>query len=334
MRRKLNVDIQAILARYSVEFITRGANVKRGNINIKCPFCGAADPSHHMGIFLDTGGYACWRNKTHRGGNPARLLSKLINVSFGEAARILGINTGPDLSEFNETIKRFAAGPQEQERKVVKGLTFPRHFRRIVNKWPLEAYWYYLMDRGFDDVRSLCDEYSLLADLTGDMSSRIILPVIQHGLLVGWSGRAIGRAELRYKDLAEEDCAVPIKQTLYNGDEATTGRYLIVVEGQFDVLKADFYGKAFDFRTVGLYTNSMTDEQLYALMDASDHVEKVFFAMDMEKQMHQVHSSMMLWQSGIRNAAPLRIPGGYKDFGDVPPHKLVDYFQGLYESLQ
>ena len=34
-----------LLDEQRIAYIERGANVKRGEVNIRCPFCGAADPS-------------------------------------------------------------------------------------------------------------------------------------------------------------------------------------------------------------------------------------------------------------------------------------------------
>jgi hypothetical protein len=65
------LDWRQLLTDNRVPFIERGPNVKRGEINIRCPFCGSADPSYHMGLNLDSGWWSCWRNKDqHSGKSP------------------------------------------------------------------------------------------------------------------------------------------------------------------------------------------------------------------------------------------------------------------------
>ena len=59
------------------------------NIEIHCPFCGAADRSKHLGLHLDSTRYGCWKGKiAHSGRNPSRLIQKLLNVSEEEALTI------------------------------------------------------------------------------------------------------------------------------------------------------------------------------------------------------------------------------------------------------
>jgi hypothetical protein len=85
-------DWQTFLREHRIAFITQGANVKRGELNIKCPFCGSADPSQHMGLNLDTGWYSCWRNRAqHSGKSPVRLIMALLRVPYHRARELAGL---------------------------------------------------------------------------------------------------------------------------------------------------------------------------------------------------------------------------------------------------
>ncbi|KKM00724.1 hypothetical protein LCGC14_1801600, partial [marine sediment metagenome] len=84
------IDIRKLLDGWKIEYATTGSNVAKGNVNVKCPMCGMADKSEHMGIKLSNGIWGCWRNKAHRGSNLAYLLQSLLEISYTEAKRLVG----------------------------------------------------------------------------------------------------------------------------------------------------------------------------------------------------------------------------------------------------
>ena len=47
------------LIQKKIPYVTTGPNVARGHFAIKCPFCGEADPSEHLGIEESTGRWGC-----------------------------------------------------------------------------------------------------------------------------------------------------------------------------------------------------------------------------------------------------------------------------------
>ena len=81
----MNFDWLAFVKRHRIPFIEEGKNVARDHINIRCPFCGAGDPSHHMGLSLVDSRWACWRSPDHRGADPVRLGAALLHMSRSEA---------------------------------------------------------------------------------------------------------------------------------------------------------------------------------------------------------------------------------------------------------
>src|SRR5437773_2381680 len=80
---------EKLLSNNGIEYVTSGSNTKRGEISVKCPFCGDDDPSEHMGISLTKDVWGCHRNAQHRGKNLRRLISALLGCSSSQAAIIV-----------------------------------------------------------------------------------------------------------------------------------------------------------------------------------------------------------------------------------------------------
>ena len=313
-----------LVHREHIEHIDRGPNVKRGEINIKCPFCGNADPSFHMGLSLTTGFWACWRNKAaHSGKSPVRLLMKLARVPFWKARQMAGLDEEyVDPEGFDAAVARIMGRDLDIERveQVRKDfLALPREFDLISGRGRSRRHFDYLeWTRGFDQFTAdLIDEYTLLFANHGDFTDRVILPYITNGELVSWSGRAIGNATLRYRDLSLSECLIHPKENLYNHDAVIEGgKALVVVEGPIDALKIDFFGKGWGVRSVGLSTNSMSEEQIYLIEEASSNFDEVVFMMDSASVLGVVDSMVLRSRiTHIKNCKIMGVPFGRKDAG-------------------
>lgn len=308
-------DWQRLLEEQRIEYVTRGPNVKRGEINIKCPFCGSADPSHHMGLNLENGWWSCWRRRDiHSGKSPLRLIMALLRVPYGRAREIAGLGDDyVDPEGFDAVAARILGKtgdikPSATERRF---LDFEPDFQPITDKVRTRRHWNYLFDRGFkrvnrdgvDDVDRLVRDYKLMAGMRGNWTDRIIIPFYLDGQLVTWTGRAIGPSERRYRDLElqpspwRKDAPWSIlgpKETLYNVDCISKGgKALVLQEGPFDVLKVDFYGRRFGVRSVGLATNSMSEAQTHLLRMAEGKFHKLIVMMDTKSDLGVVDSLRM-----------------------------------------
>jgi len=330
-----------LLTEKRIPFIERGPNVKRGEINIRCPFCGAADPSYHMGLNPETGYWACWRNESHRGKSPVRLLMSLLRVPFYEARKIAGLdNTYVDPDGFSAIAARILRGdPTETADRVsqTRFLRFPRSFRKIdaVDGW---KYFRYLRDdRGFGPwTRKLIDDYQLMFDYGhGDWEYRVIFPFFVDTKLVAWTGRAIGSTRLRYRDLEIDECLIEPKHTFYNHDALLEGgKAVIVVEGPMDVLKLDYYGRRLGIRAVGLCTASMSEDQALILYEAAPLFERVYFMMDTASELDLVASIRMRGKvSHIPNSQPLVVPFDKKDAGALTTAEAEEFLDNLATEL-
>jgi hypothetical protein len=338
------IDWGRLLREHRVPYAESGPNVKRGELAIKCPFCGSADPSMHMGLNLDTGWWSCWRNRAqHSGKSPLRLLMKLLRVPYGRAREIAGLGDDyVDPEGFDAMAARLMgrigseeARPGQVQRRF---LELDSTFIPIRDQSMTRMAWEYLYDRGFngasdlgEDVDVLCAQYGLRTAIRGEQAGRIVLPYFMDGELVTWSGRAIGKSTIRYKDLPRDEVIVAAKETLYNHDAMLRGgKVLVIVEGPFDALKLDFYGKPWGVRAVALSTNSVSDEQAFLLQAAEDRFERVLVMLDNASTLGIVDSMRMRQELHfLKNLAIVKVPSGAKDAGDLTPKQVITWAQAL-----
>lgn len=327
------VNWSSLLSERRVDYIERGPNVKRGEINIRCPFCGSADPSYHMGLNLDTGWWACWRNSQHRGKSPVRLLMALLRVSFGEARDIAGLgNDYRDPEGFDSLKARLQALGRPVARTESRACVWPPSFHEIDGAGASLRHWHYLRQREFDDTQDLIRLYRLSFTRSGPQAHRIILPYIVFNEVVTWTGRAIAPSSARYLDQPLEDAAIGPKHTFYNHDAllkngSQSMRALIVVEGPFDVLKIDYYGRAFGVRAVGMSTSSLSGDQAFLLEEARPHFGRMIIMGDQTETGTGSVDAMRLRQQvafipGVESMAP---PFNLKDAGAMTPRQAINW---------
>lgn len=337
------LDWRAVLTEHRVPFIERGPNVKRGEINVQCPFCGTADPSQHMGLNLKTGYWCCWRNKSaHKGKSPLRLLVALLRISYWEALEIAGLtddSSYKDPDGYDAVAARYmqrtgAYRPEQVQRRHLK---FGKELIAFAeSKASARRFETYLWDqRGFDPdhIDELVDQYNLRYAITGDFKDRIILPYYMDEVLVAWTGRAIADSSIRYRDLPIDECVVPPKETLFNHDCILDGGEILVVqEGPFDALKVDFYGQP-EVRSVALSTNSITEQQVSLLQAASRQFRRIVVVMDMATQLGAVDSMKLRQQlSFLPNVTTAKVPFGAKDGGDLTPREVHQWATELQRT--
>jgi hypothetical protein len=332
-----------VLDEHRVRYVTSGANVKRGEINLRCPWCGSADPSHHLGINLETGYYACWRNRAaHSGKSPLRLLMKLLGVSYAEARKIAGLGDDyVDPEGFDAAAARWMrrtgsdARPAQVPRRT---LQLDPRFDHISPRGRTRRFWDYLRGRGFsgasalgEDVDLLCSLYGLRAGSHDQWRDRVVIPYYEDGELVTWTGRAIGPATHRYMDLPVDESIVPAKETLFNHDAMLGGgAALVVVEGPVDALKVDFYGRPWGVRAVGLSTNSVSDEQAFLLADGARHFGRTLVMMDNASALGLADSMRMRQQLAfLPRVEIVGVPCGRKDAGELTPREATEWAKAL-----
>lgn len=326
-----------------IDYVTSGPNVKRGEMNIRCPWCGTADPSHHMGLNPENGWYSCWRRRDiHSGKSPVRLIMRLLDVSYSRARELAGLgNDYIDPEGFDAVAARIlgkdknAVKPVAAERRF---LEMDRKFAPLTERIRTRRHWNYLYGRGFDrtqrgreEVDLLVEQYGLMAGVTGVWEDRVIIPFYLDGKLVTWTARAIGKAFIRYRDLELEHSLLGPKETLYNADCINEGgRVLVLQEGPIDVLKVDFYAKRLGVRSVGLATNSMSEAQAFMLKMAEGKFERLLVMMDTKSQLGVVDSMRMQQKLAFIGSLGIEpVPFGAGDGGALTGDQVIAWASKL-----
>lgn len=327
------MDWRGFLTAQRIAFIERGPNVKRGEINCQCPFCGTADPSMHLGFNLTTGWYSCWRNRAaHSGKSPVRLVMKLLRCSYAQAREACGLGESfVDPEGFDAVAARMlgrldvVGRPEQLKRREF--LELDRGWRTITDDVLTRRFWNYLYNRGFDDPSQLSTDYTLLAARSGEQAARVVFPYFVDQRVVTWTGRAIGPAAIRYRDLDIKDALIPVKETLYNVDCIHGGgKLLAVVEGPVDTLKIDFYGKAEGVRAVGLSTNTLSMSQSFMLEDARGKFERIGVMADNKTATAAVDNMRLRQQLAFLGpVVALQPPGNRGDAGEATPGEVLTW---------
>lgn len=328
------------LIEHRVEYVERGPNVKRGEINIKCPFCGPRDTSHHLGIdYQDTGWFACWRSKTHSGTHPAKLIRALLDCSWKEAVRIAEKGQGGSGGSVEELQARLdglgAVGGQDQgwERRL-KPQKWPKEFFHLGrtdrrSRWSGRSrFLTYLWARGIVDHKAFAKEYHLHGCLSGRFKHRIIFPITFDGKLIGWTGRAIAPAKIKYDSFPSAEDSDAIDSVIWNYDRCATreGKFLIVTEGCFDAGNAEWVardrikGGVGAVATLGINPSSRKIQLIRRLMPK---YETTFVVYDKEAEHRSVEVARAL-----PGAIPAFVPGSFSDLGEISGKGL----EGLLNS--
>lgn len=333
-------DWERLLKERRIPYAESGPNVKRGELAIKCPWCGSADPSMHMGLNRENGWYSCWRNRSqHSGKSPLRLIMKLLRVPYGMAREIAGLGDdyidpeGFDAMAAKLMGRDGSTGRKEEIRR--RTLELDNDFAVIEDKGRTRRHAEYLIEeRGFDcrgDLERLGRQYGVCAGVRDVWADRIILPYYQDRDLVTWTGRAIGGSYIRYRDLEVTESILAPKQTLFNHDcIAAGGKALVLQEGPIDALKVDFYGRAHGVRSVALSTNSIQDTQAYLLQEAAERFARFIVMMDNASRLSIVDSMRMRQELHfIPKVEIAAVPFGKKDGGALSSDQVNEWASSL-----
>lgn len=339
--------MQALLNDAGINIIEHGeaTNVKRGNFNIQCPFCGSDDPSAHMGINYASGMWGCWRNTAHRGRAPEKLIAKALHVSTTQARLMLGL-TGQQAVESSDFGKLLSGAIFSEEAGDVertssrKSASLQERFKlvRIKDTGATSKFFDYLCSRNFDsdeDVWDLIGEYGIMGCLVREYANRLILPIRRDGKLVAFTGRSIFKeAKLRYRAVSDDDAIVRVKDCLFNEEQVGEGGDVLVVqEGPLDVYKLDFYGRKYGVRSVGLMTTALTAYRIAAIRRLSKKYRVVVVMQDkgMEIHAHQVAAQFILDKA--TKLTVQHVPGKWKDVGDMGKKDVVKLCKQLTKLL-
>lgn len=290
-------DWQRFLSSRGIPYITHGKNVGRGHIATHCPFCGSSDEGMHMEIHLEGRGWRCFKNsREHKGKKATRLVQKLLQCSFEAAAAITEERTFLP-NDYYSNLRSLMQGAAEPTRST-KPLKLPVEFKPFdgPRKPSSDLFVNYLLSRGFDmkAIRHFTHDFSLRYANRGLYQNRIIFPVYFKGKLITWTGRAIGKALVRYKTLSPNADEVPRNEPIALGpisdyllwhDEIKAGRFhtFVLVEGPFDALKINVLGNADGICASCCFTALPSEAQIELLHDLVPRMRRRVIMLDRKK---------------------------------------------------
>lgn len=338
----MSFDWPRFLSQHRVEFFEAGANVARGNINIRCPWCGSSDESGHLGISLNGKGWGCWRNERHRGRAPERLVSALLRVSWAEAHELVegGAGARPMLlaEGFGDAIgKMLGMGPWDvMEPSRLDPLAWPRSIRQLSRAEPGSyAYYDYLFDRGYTarEADGIISTYGLRFATTGAYQGRIIIPVeTRDEGLASWTGRHVGKHPVRYRSLSPDPTKAaadfmpvarkPINHCIFNQAELETldqrWPLLMIGEGPFDAINLDYFARHLGMRGSCLFGLAVHQCQLSVLADIVDRFDRKVLLLDEDATIAAMTTAEKVRPFGFS----IRTTHGKKDPGSMLPREI------------
>ncbi len=322
------MNIKKFLTDHKVYWTDEGHNVKRGNINVQCPFCGEADRSEHMGISLQKPHiYGCWRNKKHRGTNIVDLIVALTNYSWAEAKAF--VNADKPLLEgesASELVSKIFNKADEEPITGVEELQMPEEFKTVVHVSVYRKFHSYLHSRGYEfyEIKNLIEHYDLRGCLRGDYAYRLIIPVYFENALSAWTGRVIGGKEtLRYMDLSPDKSVIPLKESLLDYDFLLNqgGRRLYIVEGAFDSFPIYLWGGS-DVEATCSFTVNISMRQQTMISRLSKVFDEVVILPDSEFEVNAYEAKAEM--SHIKNLHVQLLPKGVSDPGSLTKEQVVE----------
>lgn len=257
----------------NVHFATSGPNCSKGNLVTHCPWCGNNDEGQHLVVNLSGKGFKCWRDRSHAGKNPAKLIQALLNCSWEQANSI----AGQSKSLPNDFMNKVKQSLSKQE-IVVKpnNLKLSKEFKMFSKLPSCKIYLDYIVSRGFTIKDA--EEYNILYASQGRYKGRIIFPIMFEGKLVGWTGRTVYLSQnARYKTLTndadkakdndETPAPAPISDFLLFYDQLvkTDASTIVLCEGPFDAWKINILGKYLGVCATCFFTSSVSKQQVNLL---------------------------------------------------------------------
>jgi DNA primase len=177
-----------------------------------CPQCGS--PGSHastISVSREKRLFFCWRCN-YKGGW-VKIIAKLANMSFQDAARMIG-------DDLNLRVEK------KKEPKLVRAIELPPR-----SPWTVRSE-NYLRDRGISKQTE--EEFGLYYCSLGKFQGRIIIPIRVNGIAVAFQGRAVDpKVEPRYRGPWD----MPKNLVWFNLDRYRPGMKVVIVEGPFDVMK-------------------------------------------------------------------------------------------------
>lgn len=308
------MDWKRFLQQHRVQFVEGGPNWAPGNVNVHCPWCGAADPSEHLCISTRGHGYVCRRNRAHGGKSPVRLITALLRCSTEEAIRLLQGDDAPPAATDAEMLATVGArlGAATKPRLATR---LPRAFKPLLTGVFSRSFEEYLIEER--DYRKaqlpwLASTYELHYAIRGPYAWRLIMPIRDRwGKLLSWTARSVlPEVEPRYKALKtfkdgrdpdDTDgpgwAAVSISDTVLSQRllwECENPEVLVIVEGPLDAVRITTFGHSLGVYATCLFGLGVTDAQLAVLRPLAERFSSRWLLLDDDAKLQRLRLLQVL----------------------------------------
>jgi hypothetical protein len=206
------LDARKLFTANGIPYITSGnSHCREGWLQVQCPFCGT-DGKHggwYLGWNLEQGFFHCWRCGSLRRWDVLKAL--------------LRRDPGPELGKFGNA----RPAPARMQKARMRACKAPPGFGPLG-----AAHRAYLTGRRFDPdaLANVWDVGGVGRD-GGDWAWRVVYPVHNAaGRVIAYQGRAVGKAEPRYRFTEDRLCVEDPKLVLY-GFHMVPGNTVCIVEG-------------------------------------------------------------------------------------------------------
>lgn len=316
---------------YNIPFSDK-KNVSRGNLSVKCPYCGNADPSMHMTVSLTTNVYNCWLQANHRGRDPAYLVKALLGISYREAREI--VYGRDDYIPADDDFVAEIEALLEPTKKRINALDVPKNWRPLSSKLksPMRSMVFnYLVSRKYPkhDAEAIALKYQLYYALEEPWARRVIFPIYdERGRLVNFTGRAIyDNAQIRYKALYGGEAVNRMNECLFDYHRLirTTGEILLVCEGPFDALRINWIGEPFGIHATCIFTQNVSESQAYKLERLAKNFERCGILFDHGAELQAIRAQLQL---GFERFELPKYPK-VKDPGDLSGNQLLAFCRNI-----
>jgi hypothetical protein len=299
-----------------IEYVTRGPNTAKGEVSIKCVWCGDEDPSEHLGINLSKGSWGCLRNPEHRGHSTTYLIGTLLRCSQYQARAIVDQYNRSDPDQLGELSLESPPGSGNQAEPEQHPVLRPIEAVGSTSK-----FWNYLKIRGFDPD-AVIRQYRLQCCLVDRYKDRLIIPLYKRRSLIAWTGRALGAPMIAPRYLSSKR----VKETIFNEDDLMQGgQLLFITEGPFDAMKLDYHGLEQGVRATCTFGTSIGIEQLVLLNSRRSRFDKTVILFDRDA----VEPAFIArdWLPSSRVVVG-QLPDGVKDPGELSKEQIQELIDG------
>lgn len=307
--KKIRIDVISLVRDLGYEYREKGKNIMRNFIGLRCFVC-SNDPSHHLNIRRDGWFALCFRCGLKIDGT-----REIVELLMGR-----GISS----KEFLQIIRKYKLDGDKGINETVKQEVADDKYLKMLKEW-----------ESFGGLRRIDIEYLKKRGITEEFARRwglrggkgkylfyVMVPVRDlNGRLEGFVGRDItGKAEKKYLN-AEVD----LRRNLFGLYECLKGisedRYVLLVEGVFDVLK----GQQGGINAVGLMGKVLGEEQLLQLLQVKrkegDFV--VIVGLDADVEEKEVEEMCVMLSCYFDKIYWLKWDG-VKDLGDMNAEKIKE----------